>query len=226
MKKISALTVLMIFCGLTFAQEALPNPEEIKSGSDVWKESVGLGLTVPAKMLFIDGNKSTGFATQLNLIYEEKKDTGMVFYVDAAIGPYFYKDLHLNDASGLCLNATFLFCFGYDFFAAYKDKSLILAGILGLDFFSFKDYEYDTGYTRKENTAICFTTGCDLVYSVKIREKLNFYLGCKALAGAGWNNSRNVKENHDGSEEVVSDDYYGSSVLLSLQPKIGLLYRL
>lgn len=225
MKRIFALITLLFFCTVSFAQEVVSESENKNSVPSEWNQSIGLGLTFPFKMIFIDGNKSTGFSTQINVTYEEKKSSGLIFFVDAAIGPYFYNDLHIGDSSGLCFNMSILFCGGYDFLANDKDNSLILAAVFGIDFFTFKNYINSNGRFCKENSAVCFDLGFDLVYTFKLKENLKLYMGWKTLAGAGWNYSRVTEDDKtEDKEKVVSDDY-GSSCLLAVQPKIGLLYK-
>jgi len=74
MKRIFALITFLFFCTVSFAQEVVSESESENSVPSEWNQSIGLGLTFPFKMIFIDGNKSTGFSTQINVIYEEKKN--------------------------------------------------------------------------------------------------------------------------------------------------------
>ena len=220
MKKLILLSLVLFFGELLAAQED-------GAKKSVWHTEAGIGVQVPFKQLYINGNNFPGFSVQLEALYRGRMENGFSLYAGAAAGPYFNKDFKINDSKGLCINFNFWGGAGYDLLNENKKQNLILSGLLGFDTFTVTDYEY-TGAERltKDHTAFCFEIGADLLYSNQISSHLCFYAGCSLFAGLGWTNTSITKEETFFEKSKTKNTEYDSCYLFSAQPKLGLIYMI
>ena len=219
MKKIIIQILLFTLCFYGFSQE-----KSELSSNGTWTNEIGIGAASPLKMLFVCGEKSTGFSVQLECFYAARKSNGLTFFAEGAAGPYFYDNLKIGDSKGLCMNMNFIGGVGYDFLKEKSNQSLILAGVIGFDTFIFKDYNYSSSFRYTENTANCFEAGVDLFYAVRTKYGFGFYTGCTILAGLGWTNSKVTKQGTAFDHDEIEKNEYCSCQMLSIFPKIGVSY--
>lgn len=214
MKKIISAVLFLFFCGISFAEN-----------------EIGIGFALPFKMIHADGNDAGGMGYELDVLYNYKKENGLNFSVEAALGPYLFDSYSLKDSSRVQLNITVLGGIGYDFLKDKKGQSLVLSGLLGIDMLTdtkpFENYKYvDGSYVKVESNIVNFVSGINLLYSVTLKNKLSFYAGCAFIAGIGWSNDRVTRQEDRFHEEKTLYDEYKGSYEFGLLPKIGLSYKL
>lgn len=218
---------IFLLAALLLASQTLLSADEDKAKESNWHTEAALGASVPLKLIYTGSQKSKGFSAQLEGLYRARTDKGLALFAGAAAGPFFSKGFKAHDSRGLCVNVNFWGGAGYDFLKKNERQALILSGLLGIDIFTFTNYEYKDGrYCRNENTAYCFEIGAELSYTIQITDKLCFYSGCSILAGIGWTNSTVTKEKTFFEREETKSKEYDSCKAISLQPKIGLMYKI
>ena len=73
MKKILTSIIFLCICGISFAEN-----------------EIGIGLGLPFKMIHVDGNDAHGMGYELDVLYNYRKENGLVYSVEAALGPYLF----------------------------------------------------------------------------------------------------------------------------------------
>jgi len=213
MKKILTSIIFLCICGISFAEN-----------------EIGIGAGLPFKMIHADGNDAHGMGYELDVLYNYRKGNGLVYSVEAVLGPYLFDSYSLKDSSRVQLNITILGGIGYDFLKDKKGQSLVLSGLLGVDILTdtkpFENYKYvDGSYVKIESSIVNFTSGINLIYSVTLKNKLSFYTGCAFIAGLGWSNDRVTRQEDRFHEEKTLYNEYKGSYEFGLLPKIGLTYK-
>ncbi len=198
-----------------------------RTNESFWHTEAALGITVPLKKIYVGQRESKGFSVQLEGLYRARMENGLSLFAGAAAGPFISEGFKVNDSHSLCVNVNFWGGVGYNFLKNKQRQSLVLAGLLGFDAFTFTDYEHKGGYRyRKDNTAFCFELGAELLHTIQITDRLCFYSGCSFFAGLGWTISEATREKTFMESERRESKARDSCRLLSLQPKIGLMYKI
>ena len=212
---------------LLFAAGTVLSANGDGANETLWHTEAALGITVPLKQIYVGQKESKGFSVQLEGLYRARMDNGLSLFAGAAAGPFISEGFKVNDSHSICVNVNFWGGAGYDFLKKSQKQSLVLSGLLGFDAFTFTDYEHKGGYRyRNDNTAFCFELGAELMHTIQITNRLCFYSGCSFFAGLGWTISEATREKTFMESERRESKARDSCRLLSLQPKIGLMYKI